>query len=363
VSVRILRPSLDDTGNTTVLRGIVDRDSLKELNIDYYQREKLSRSMRRDINEALESGAQLPDIELGMRGDHFSMDDNLSLYLDDPVFIIDGRQRVETLREFIVRYPECKARLGAIVHTNTNPDWERSRFHVLNSSRVKVSSNVLLRNLRNDNPALATLYGLSQTDKEFPLYQAVNWEQTAGITLLSATTYCRVVCKLHAHLAPSRTANTAETITNSLTRVMDRIGMPLLRANTNTFFNLIDYCWELRAHRHRKVKLIHLSSSFLQVLADIFSEHVDFWSVPEDSRLAVPYEIKSKLKKLSINDPEIVRLAGAQGKAQEALHFIILKHINSGKRTKRILPRNASAHMSLFDDDEDDDEELKHASH
>src|SRR3954469_4750644 len=92
--IRILKPSLDDFGKQTVLRGIIDNDSLSGLLTDYYQRELLPDSNRRDIIEALEKEVQLPDIELGMRGQTFTMPTPILVTLEDPTYIIDGLQRV-----------------------------------------------------------------------------------------------------------------------------------------------------------------------------------------------------------------------------------------------------------------------------
>lgn len=364
MSIKILRPSLDDFRDTTVLRGVIDRQSLGELRCDFYQREKLPESSRRDILCGLAAGAPLPDIEIGMRGDHFSIvqgdDDRLvqAVVLEDPCFIIDGRQRVDTLKEYVYDYPETKASLGATVHFNTNADWERARFHTLNTSRVKVAPSVLLRNIKDDSPGLATLYGLSRAQADFVLYRRICWAQNqARSELMTGLSYVRTVLRCHAHLAPTRSGLTATNIPSIIDRVVERVGMPLWRQNAVTFWALIDELWGIKGLNSKGAP--YLMSQFLSVFADILSDHVDFWRQPEEMRLFMPDELKRKLKKFPVGDPEVVRLAGASGKAREALYFIIVSHINSGKRTKRLVPRNVRATIPPLngDDEEEPDEE------
>lgn len=358
--VKILRPSLDDFRDTTVLRGVVDRNSLAELRCDFYQREKLPESSRRDIQYALASGAPLPDIEIGMRGDKFSIDEaDQGVVLHDPCFIIDGRQRAETLKEFLFDYPEAKAALGATVHFNTDSNWERARFHTLNTSRIKVAPSVLLRNIKDDCLGLAGLYGLTRGQTDFCLYRRVCWSQNmARDELVTGLTYVRTVLRCHAHLAPTRTSLTAASIAPVIDRVVDRVGLPLWRQNAMTFWVAIDELWGLR-HVSQRGATPHLLHNFLTVFADVLSDHVDFWRQPDELRLHVPDELKRKLKKFPVGDPEVMRLAGASGKAREALYFILVSHINSGKRSKRLMPRNVRATIPpIYDGDaEPDDEE------
>ena len=356
--MKILRPSLDDFRETTVLRGIIDRQSLPELRSDFYQREKLPESSRREIQYALATGAPLPDIEIGMRGDHWQVDEtDQGIILLDPCYIIDGRQRVETLREFIAEYPEALAALGATVHFNTTIDWERARFHTLNTSRIKVAPSVLLRNIKDDCQGLASLYGLSRTQADFALHQRVCWSQNmARDELLTGMTYVRTSLRIHAHLAPTRHVMSAAGMPPIIDRVVERVGLPMWRANTVEFWRLLDELWGIRTLR-AKGSAPYLLGSFLSVLCDILADHVDFWRQPDELKLAIPEELKRKLKKFPISDPEVVRLAGSGGKAREALYFILVTHINSGKRTRRLVPRNVRATIPPMFGDDDDEEE------
>ena len=352
--VKIIRPSLDDFEGQTIIRGIIARESLPDLRTDFYQRELLPLSRRKDIWDGLNTGTQLPDVELGMRGDKFEMTDNDALTLIDSVFIVDGQQRISTLKEFLVKFPEARARLGAIVHTNTNPDWERNRFHKLNTARAKVSSNVILRNLKDDEPAVAMLYGLSVADKTFVLYNRVCWAQhSTAHELLHAVVFARMASRIHSHLAPVRHETVAENIASALRRVTERIGLPVLRENTKTFWNFIDEVWGIKELTVRHGNIPYLFAGFLSVLVDFLSDHVEFWQQPQDTKLVFPYDLKQKFKKFPVYDPEIVRLSGVTGKGKEALYFILMTHINSGKKTRRLVPRNArTTIVTAFEDDE-----------
>lgn len=367
MAIKILRPSLDDLdeNKTTILRGVLSNDSLDDLRCDFYQREKLPESSRRDIMLGYDTGTQLPDVELAMRGDHFDVegdDNNLqAVKLLDPVFIVDGRQRIETLKDHLKSNPTSRARLGAIVHFNTTPNWERSRFHILNSSRVKVSPNLLLRNIKDDYPGIATIYGLTTSQPKFPLYRRVTWKQTAGQSdLISAHGLSRVTLRLHSHLVAGKQSMSAMGMATMFQRLVDRIGLPLLRQNMTTFWEFMDETWSVSKISGRNSASTVLRTGFLVVLSDILCQHVEFWAQPDEFRLQIPYTLKTKFAKFAVHDPEVVRLSGAAGKAQEALYFIIISHLNSGKRTKRLVPRNVRAIVPPrfeHDDDEDHDED------
>ena len=355
--VRILQPSIDDVGPYTVLRGLVDRESLQNLRSDFYQREKMSTYSRRDIIFALENNVQLPDIELGLRGEKFDLEPNGSLILSDPVYIIDGRQRVESLLDFLASTPDSNAHIGAIIHVNTSVDWERDRFHKLNTSRVKVSPSVLLKNLKEEVSLIATLYGLSTNDPTFALHNRISWQQnSARGELVTASSYLKTALRLHSHLTASRAINGVENIVNTARRVQERIGISTVRQNTFYFWSLIDDLWGISNHKLR-YGIPYLNTTFLQTLTDVLSDHVDFWVHPTDTRLAVPYDLKAKLKKFPVYDPEVVRLSGSAGQAGQTLYFLFLQHINSGKRTKRLIERNAKITLLPTEDDPKDDPE------
>ena len=92
-SVKIVHGALDETPeNELILRGVIDPLSLGKLKIDEYQREVLSSAKISKIKKGLRA-RRVPDIVLGMRGHRIREVDG-SVYLLDPVYIIDGLQRV-----------------------------------------------------------------------------------------------------------------------------------------------------------------------------------------------------------------------------------------------------------------------------
>jgi hypothetical protein len=49
--------------------------------------------------------------------------------------------------------------------------------------------------------------------------------------------------------------------------------------------------------------------------------------------------LRRKIKQFPLNDPQVSQLAGAGGQANIILYQMLLKHINSGKRIKRLRSR------------------------
>lgn len=347
-TIKILKPSIDDYENTVVIRGVVDDNCLAYLNVDFYQRELLPSVARKKIREALSENEKLPDIELGMRGNSWEVDANDDVILNDPVFIIDGQQRRSTALEFIASHCDRRVGLGAVVHLGTNPEWEKERFRKLNQYQVKVSANVLIRNNKDDHPLISTMYGLSKSDRQFVLYDRVCWSQNMTRNqLMSAVTMIHVIMNLHSHLVPGRTTGVSYAVANS-DKLVERIGLPNVRANIKAFFNLIDECWGIR-RIHVKGGAPYIRRPFLEVLARVISDHPDFWKGQNDSRLEVPYTLKRKLSGFYINDPEVVRLASATGAARLTLYTHIIGWLNSGKREKRLVSRNPVVAFDLQD--------------
>lgn len=353
--IKILKPSLDDVFDPPVIRGVIDVDSLDSLKIDpSYQRERLSVQSRKEISNAVEIGLKLPDIEIGMRGDHFDMPNNNELFLLDPCYIIDGYQRTETLKEHRERYPSSIIRLGGLIHVNTTREFERDRFQALNLFRQKVSPSVLLRNTKEENDVIATFYGLTMNQQNFPLFHKVCWQQsmTQG-HVTTAMSFTQTALSLHSHLGyVMRTS--VKDIPAAALRLKGYTGLPLLRANLTTFWEMMDSCFDVR-NVSRRDPNTHLKSTFLQVIARVISDHHDFWVKPDEKRLVIPDHIRRKLHRFPITDPEIVRLSSASGKATETLYYQIVTYINSGKRINRLTNRHGSITPPPLSTEEDDE--------
>ncbi|MEN9561336.1 MAG: hypothetical protein RIQ56_609, partial [Candidatus Parcubacteria bacterium] len=137
--VRLFNAALDEVeGSPTgiILRGVIDPSCLKLLRIDDYQREVQPLGSQKSILRALEKGSPLPSVDLGMRGQDFTSRESAFL-LKDPVYIIDGLQRISTAIHHLGVKPGSDVRIGAEVHFNTDRNWERDRFHTLNAYRQK----------------------------------------------------------------------------------------------------------------------------------------------------------------------------------------------------------------------------------
>lgn len=344
--VHIEAAALDETSNKEiVLRGVVSPASLELLMIDDYQREAMPLTSQSSILQALTEGKILPDIELGMRGQRYQLKDGVFV-LRDPVYIIDGLQRVTTARHLQATNPEIVIRLGATIHFDTTKEWERERFRILNTLRLKVSPNVLLRNKREESPAIAMLYALCQ-DKGFPLSGRVAWSQrmTKG-EMLSALGLAKVTGILHGHKAPTRRTSIYELVP-ALDKAVEIVGINNMRANITAFFSLIDECWGIRRVQYKE-GAIYMRGAFLQVLARLLSDHTDFWRESDEKRLMVEAPLRRKLALFPIHDPQVVNLASSGGKSRELLYLLMRDHVNSGKRTRRLTSRLGDMATPVF---------------
>jgi hypothetical protein len=371
IHVRMFNAALDDATDSPagiVLRGAIDLRTLHLLKTDTYQREALPLSSQKRIMSALESGARLPDLDLGMRGSNFSSKTN-EFVLKDPVYIIDGLQRQSTIIYWLQTHVEAveNLRIGATVHFNTTREWERTRFHKLNNWRNRLGPNVLLRNLREDtaygphgHPVLIMLHALTHNEKGFVLCGRTTWQHRAMKSdIISAMTLMRVAGRLHAHKGPCGGGSLDEMVTAAL-KTGTNVGISNMRENLRTFFNMVDTCWGIRSVAIKE-GASYMKLAFLLVLSKLLSDHHDFWLDDEERKLFVHAPLVRKIASFPLHDPEIRHMCSASGKSREHLYLLLRDHINSGKRTKKLRPRSES--LVVFDteaeemtsNDDDDD--------
>lgn len=352
--VRLINAALDETplrGGSTILRGVIDQETLENLRIDDYQREASPLSSLSSIMQAIAKGDPLPEIELGMRGHKVSGDGAEYILMDD-TYIIDGQQRVGAALYYLTKHPEAPVRIGAVVHFDTNFEWEKDRFRVLNSSRMKVAPSVLLRNERDSVPIIGTLYGLSNNDRHFPLFNRVCWKQKkARSDLVTGLSLVKIANMLHAHKSSGHRTSLNELMT-ALAKTGKVVGVGNVRDNVKEFFQLIDDCWGIRSINYVEAAP-HLKSNFLLVMAKLLSDHYAFWRGDDEKVLSIPLDLRRKLKSFSVHDHAVVNLAGSGGRSRYILYSMIRDHINSGKRTKHIRSRIPEGGVIL--DGEDDD--------
>jgi hypothetical protein len=332
-SIKIIHAALDEIeGKEIILRGVVDPDSLHLLQTAEYQREVLPLAHIRELVKAFDEGS-IPDITLGMRGGSYT-EKNQAFYLQDDVFIIDGLQRTTAAIERL--QAGKSARLGATIYFNTTEAWEREQFHNLNALRVKLSPNILLRNTRAKIEIVETLFSLTTSDKNCVMRDRVCWSQRMVRShLISALTFLKTIAWLHSHVAAGGKSNSLEEIVTGLQNMAEKISGSVLVHNMKAFFNLIDECWGIRSVAFKE-GASYMRLTFLLTLASLFSRHQDFW---RDKKLFVEKELQRKIKGFPLNDPNVKNLTAASGKARHILYQMLVEHVNSGKRTKRLTLR------------------------
>jgi len=330
-SVKIINAALDETPDREIiLRGSIDPDSLINLRIDDYQREVMPLASLSSLVKAFQGTSSVPDVDLGMRGESYREHED-AFYLQDPVYIVDGLQRISAALHAMKVDGHLRPRLGAAIHFSTTAEWERTRFRTLNADRSKLSPNILLRNLHATIPVVEMLHLLSQ-DKDFVLNKRICWSQRQSRDqLISALTMLKVTGALHAHLGPGR-GNHLHELAVGLQTTMTKVGRTTMRDNVKLFFDIVDQCWGVRVVAFRE-GATYLRQTFLWVLATMFSNHVTFW---HGNKLYVEKDLLRKIQGFPVTDPEVRNLASSSGKARELLYILLLNHVNRGKRTQRL---------------------------
>lgn len=340
MSIKLLNASLDVVvikgKESLVVRGVLDFADFDKLQVDSYQREIGSSTKIGRLAEALEN-SKVPDIELGMRGEKIRdvKDDkggSRTIYLQDDVYIIDGLQRISGGRLLMQRKPGSAPRIGCVVHIGTTFDWERERFRILNQERSKLGVNVLLRNACPDYESIDMLFKLCD-DTSFTLHRRVCWSQAKSRDeIVTALLLAKTVGVLHSRFGPGRGTSYQE-IGLGLNKIMGAgVGRNTMRDNTKQFFEFLDRCFSIRRIVFSQ-GAPQIRGTFLTSFADVITRHDDFW---DGNKFRLTRDLERKISLFPINDPEIARLSGSNGKAKEMLVMLIIEHINSGKRTRRL---------------------------
>ena len=358
MSIKLTHAALDvfklgiATESTMIIRGVIDPSSIQEIRVDSYQREILSNAKIQALAKAIETSS-VPDIELGMRGERTRNEkreaDGEVYFLQDSTFVIDGLQRISAAKLLMQMKPGFLPRIGAVVHLNTSFDWERERFRILNQERSKLCVNVLLRNMAKDNEAIDMLHKLCMNDDSFVLHNRVSWQQNMLRTqIMSAFLLCKVAGMLHTRFGPGKSTN-FDNLAGSINTTMEKVGRTTMRDNVKTFFELLDECYGVRRIVFTQ-GATYIRHGFLLAFTDVLARYSNFW---RGNRLFVDRDLRAKIAKFPVNDPEVSRLATSSGKARDILYQLILDHINSGKRTRRLeLSEGMAAQEQLGDDEE-----------
>ncbi len=335
--------SLDELEGDVVLRGWLDSSSLGILKVPLYQREMLSIKQRRNIRDALNQGKRLPDIVLALRGQNFTHVKDNGVQLEEDVYIIDGYQRVSTALEYMEDNPGAAVRIGATIFVDPTMEKELELFAGLNQFQLKLSPNVLLRNQRETSPAVLTLYGLSKNERDFPLYNRVQWGQNmARNELVSAAVLAKTASRLFRHVGTTSSEQAMRTVVPSLNKLIETIGVDQFRYTVNAFFSLLEEAWGIR-NVFFGSRAVWLKSTFMFALADLLSNHYDFWDPKVPGKLVISADFRRKLARFPVQDPTVSSLAGS-GSSQmvRTLHGMLRDFVNSGKRTHRLRSRFSS---------------------
>lgn len=353
-SVKLLNGAIDETPEGEIIfRGVIDHSSLEAVQVAKYQREVLTEKAIEKLMKPVELG-HVPDIIVGMRGERYRENAN-GIYLQDPVFVIDGLQRMTAAIRLLARDVGIP-HLGIKAHLNTDEAIERKRFTDLNLGQNKLSSNVTLRNMAEEFDVVDALMKLSQ-NKGFPLYNQISWAQNMRRgDRLTAVTYIKVAAMLHSHAGPGRASDVRSAV-SGLVKIMDNVGRGALVSNVKMFYEVIDQAWGIQRVAY-KGSAPFLKTTFLTEFARLLSDHAVFW---DDHRLVVDRMTLKKLDSFPIADPEIIQLASSGGSTGGLLYIKMVDHINSGRKKNRLKSRrseqDAPTTVQLAGETEADSEE------
>ncbi len=353
--VKVVNGALDELNGSIVLRGVIDPVCFADIKVGKYQREEARASHIAKLVKALGSGARFPDIEIGIRGSGYRERDN-AFYIEHDCFVVDGFQRLTAAKRFMAEDTKNQVHIGALLHFGTTEEWERDRFKTLNMDRARVSPNVILRNEVNSQVVKA-LTSMSENDKEFVLRNKISWSQRMNRgELLGALQVMKVIGVLHSHSGPGMSSRVEELVA-SMDKTLNLVGVNVWRANVRTFFSVLDQAFGVRSIAYRDLST-HIKGSFLLTLARVFADHQTFW---DDQRLEVARHDIDKLRTFPIRDPGIESLVANGGaKANPLLYARLMQHMNSGRRSRKILkwdgqPANDILDISSAGTDAEDD--------
>jgi len=352
IIIRLQNATLDDKGGDIVAHGWLGPDAFGSLHVGPYQREVLGRTAGQRgphsyLEKALSDGARFPDVVLGMRGQRYNTR-GAHMFLEDDVYIIDGLQRISALKKAAEAAAEDKSadismfRIGAEVRFGTTQDSETELFSALNTNRMPMSPNVLLRNARTKHEGILTLYGLSTNEPKFALYGRLQWNQRMSRNeLISAAQVAKAMMVLHRRLGGTTGSSTTniKALPERMDKMVDRIGLRNFRENVMAFYGAMDEIWGVR-NIHYNDLASHLRGCFTMTLAAVMADHENFW---DGKRLVVDAKAKSKLGSFPIMDPQIATMARSMSGVNQFLYNLIRDHMNKSKRINRLIEREEAA--------------------
>jgi hypothetical protein len=334
--VKVVNGALDELNGNIVLRGVIDQGCLPDIKVGTYQREEARGSHISKLVKALRAGERFPDIEIGIRGLNFREHQGGTFYVEHDCYVVDGFQRITASKRYLAEEAGRQVHLGALLHFGTTEEWERLRFETLNQERARVSPNVILRN-KVDSLVVRALRAMSENDKEFVLRNRICWGQRMSRgELLGALLTMKVAGVLHCHFGPGMSSRVDQLVA-SMDKTFGIVGSNIWRANVRGFFETLDQAFGVRSIAFRDLSP-HIKGGFMFTLARIFADHQTFW---EGTRLVVQRHDIEKLHSFPIKDPGILDMVnGSASKLNPLLYSNLVGHMNSGRRTRRLIKWN-----------------------
>lgn len=347
--VRLTKCALDATpSGDIVLRGVLDPKTIHCIKVDDYQREVLPLSSLSNIANALKNGRQVPDVTIGMRGGDYVERDGV-FTLKDEVYVIDGLQRLSSATHVMRTGGNLDPHLGAIVYFNTTRNTENELFRILNTSQTKLAPSVLIRGVKETNVAIEMMFNLC-FDKSFAMSGKICWQQRMKRgELITAMQLLRVTNILHSSFGPTLATRWDEACRGA-ERIMKTVGRTTMRENIKTYFEVLDSGFGIRSLSFKE-GATHLRSGFMQALALMLAHHKNFWD--GSRKLVIAADNRRKLSNFPMNDPNVQKLATSNQKGQMLLYRFLVDHMNSGKRTHRLVAFKKSDPIIVRDDADD----------
>lgn len=308
-----------------VVYGFMRPADLQRLDVPDYQREILPVTSVKEWVEAYRCG-EVPALDLGCPIDWSERFGNTIKVTRANV--IDGLQRISAAKEV------ANSHLGGFVvpvcvYIGTTEEWEKKRFAQLNGNRRQVGPNVLLRNVKESNAAVAVLYRLSLPDSGTLLQSKVQWTQSpVSGNLLTAVSLLKVAASLHAHLGGSMHDTKVPRLSWALHDVVTEMPEDIFAENVTTFFQVLQAIRDF-SRLKKSTGVIQLRLGYLLSLARLFSSYRTFW---DDQRLAVTESVQSALADITFDsfqkeevsskgrnvDGLVTRMAGVAVKARRS---------------------------------------------
>lgn len=326
-NIIVLNGALEDDTDTgeIILRGTVDQNTLRFIQIEWYQREQgFSQRHISEIMAGLFVNGRVADITLGMRGHHVQTKDN-NFVLQDKVYCIDGGQRLRAIAMAQRERPSLKLSIGAKIYFGTTEQTENAMFCKLGTTQVRISASVLFRNRKKESAAANLLVSLNY-DGDFTLKERIAWDQTRGRgELMNGFTLARIAGALHAHKGPGLRCAAVNDLIVGLDNLVRNIGEDNLRINMIRFFDAIDKCWNVRnLSGGRDESRPHLKPEFLLTIAGLMSRYSDFWDGTARNEFYCPEKFIKRLKGFKLAD----FLHSASSMDKDVLFEVLRKRLN-----------------------------------